>query len=185
MTETKDPTIVGKAKDARARRVVFGLDDQNRSTIESDGYTETRLVTDAWTLNYLWEAKSVPCDLLAENTLTEKSENNPPPGGYLFMVTTYAPDSEWDYGAGYGDALAAGGIGDALVDSDIPGLHETDTVDIGTIISGELWAISETGETVLRPGDTWVMRGTKHAWQNRGNVPAVASVIRIGATRAS
>ncbi|UKA55193.1 hypothetical protein LFT45_04470 [Arthrobacter sp. FW305-BF8] len=174
-----------KAKDARARRVVFGLDDQNRSTIASDGYTETRLVTEAWTLNHLWEQTSVPSDVLAENTLTEKAANMPPSGGYKFMVTTYAPDSEWDYEAGYRDALAAGGIGDSLVDSDIPGLHATDTVDIGTIISGELWAISETGETLLRPGDTWVMRGTKHAWQNRGDVPAVAAVIMIGATRSS
>jgi mannose-6-phosphate isomerase-like protein (cupin superfamily) len=172
-------------KDVRARRVVMGVDDQGRSTIVSDGYTETRLMTPAWTLNHLWESETVPSDVMAENTLTNEAVILPPPGGYKYMVTTYHPDSTWDYDAGYGQALAAGGAGESLVEGDIPGLHATDTVDIVTIISGELWAVSETGETLLQPGDTFVQRGTKHTWQNRGDVPAVAVAIMIGATRKS
>jgi quercetin dioxygenase-like cupin family protein len=62
-------------------------------------------------------------------------------------------------------------------------MHTTETVDIVTIISGELWAILETGETLLRPGDTLVQRGTKHAWRNKGDVPAVMAAIQISATR--
>ncbi|MEU4418837.1 cupin domain-containing protein [Nocardia salmonicida] len=52
-----------------------------------------------------------------------------------------------------------------------------------TILSGELVAILETGETTMKPGDTLVQRGTNHAWRNRGNVPATIVAIQIAATR--
>jgi quercetin dioxygenase-like cupin family protein len=48
-----------------------------------------------------------------------------------------------------------------------PGMHRTDTVDVVTVVSGELHAILETGEIVLRAGDSIVQRGTMHAWSNR------------------
>ena len=62
-------------------------------------------------------------------------------------------------------------------------MHATETVDIVTILSGELVAILETGETVLKPGDTLVQRGTNHAWRNRGDVPAVMVALQVAATR--
>ena len=43
--------MAGKYDDVRVRRVVAGLDKNGRSTIVSDGFTETRLVTDAFILN--------------------------------------------------------------------------------------------------------------------------------------
>jgi mannose-6-phosphate isomerase-like protein (cupin superfamily) len=175
--------MAGKASEARARRVVIGLDEDGRSSIVSDGLTETRLVTPAWTLNQIWQATSVPSHVMAENTLGDKAVIPPPPGGYTYVITTFPPDSEWDYKAGYAEALAEAGAADSAVDSDIPGLHETDTIDIVTIISGELWMVVESGETLMKPGDTLVQKGTKHAWQNRGDVPAVVAAIQIGATR--
>jgi uncharacterized cupin superfamily protein len=63
------------------------------------------------------------------------------------------------------------------------GLHQTDTVDIVTIISGELIAITETSETVLRPGDSLVQNGTVHTWANRGDVPCMKVAVQIGAQR--
>jgi len=167
----------------RARRIVTGLDDEGRSTFVSDELTQTRLVTPAWTLNQIWQATEVPGPVLAENSLGEKAVIPPPPGGYTFVITTYAPDSEWSYEDGYAQALADAGAGESVVESDIPGLHETDTIDIVTIISGEMWAVLETGETLMRPGDTIVQRGTKHSWQNRTNFPAMAAAIQIAAVR--
>jgi len=170
------------AAKAHARRVVFGLDDRGRSTIVADECTDTRLVTDGWTFNHLWQATSVPSDVLADSTLGDRVEILPPPAGYTYMITTFRPDGEWDPRRA-SEALAQGGLRDSVVDGEIAGLHRHDTVDIGTLISGELWAISETGETRLGPGDTWVMRGTNHAWRNRAEEPAVAVVVSFGATR--
>jgi mannose-6-phosphate isomerase-like protein (cupin superfamily) len=167
----------------RARRVVTGLDDEGRSTILSDGLTETRLLTDAFARNDIWQATSVPGSALAENTLGETAVIPPPPMGYTYNITSFPPDKEWDYEAGYARALATAAAADSTSADDVPGMHTTETVDIVTILSGELWAIVETGETLLSPGDTLVQRGTKHAWQNRGDVPAVMVAIQISATR--
>jgi hypothetical protein len=119
----------------------------------------------------------------AENTLGEEAVIPPPAAGFTYMITTMPPDSEWDYEAGYAQALADSQAPDSHVDSDIPGLHATDTVDIITILSGEVWAVTETGETLLKPRDTIVQRGTKHAWRNRGESPCEMVVIHFGGIR--
>jgi quercetin dioxygenase-like cupin family protein len=99
------------------------------------------------------------------------------------MITTVPPDKEWDLEAGYAQALAESGAQDSFIQNSVAGLHETDTIDIITVISGEIWALTETSETLLKPGDTIVQRGTKHAWRNRGDVPCKQVVIHFGAVR--
>jgi hypothetical protein len=172
-----------KAGDARARRVVIGLDEHGRSACISDQLTNARLVEDAFTLNHIWQATSVPVEVSATSTLSEKFSILPPPEGYTYMVTTWAPDSSWDFAADYGKSMAAGGAEQTMADVDIPGLHATDTVDMGTVISGEIWAVFETGEVLLRAGDSWVMKGCNHTWRNRSSTPTVAVVLMVGATR--
>jgi mannose-6-phosphate isomerase-like protein (cupin superfamily) len=168
---------------AQARRVVIGLDDKGRSSIVSDGMTETRLVTEAFTANQIWQAISVPTPVLAENTLGDEPVIAPPPNGYTYVITTFPPDKEWDYEAGYAKALAGGGVADSDIDGTNPGMHQTDTVDIVTVISGEIWAVVETGETLLKPGDTLVQRGTKHGWRNRGDAPCVIAALHMSVVR--
>ena len=53
-------------------------------------------------------------------------------------------------------------------------MHTTDTIDIVTVISGEACVLLDTGETTMRQGDTIVQRGTKHAWHNRTDSPALS-----------
>ena len=48
-----------------------------------------------------------------------------------------------------------------------PGMHRTDTVDYAILLEGEIWAIMDDGETLMRGGDILVQRGTNHAWANR------------------
>ena len=52
-----------------------------------------------------------------------------------------------------------------------------------TVISGELCAVTKTGETLLRAGDTWVTRGVKHIWSNRSNGPVPVVATMMAATR--
>lgn len=173
--------MAGEYTNVHARRVVIGLDDNGKSAIVSDGLTETRLITKAFARNDLWQAASVPTPALADSTLTA-ALIPPPEKGYTYNITTFPPDSEWNYDGDYAQALAEAGAAESAIEGS-PGMHETDTVDIVTIIAGELCAVVETGETVLKPGDTLVQRGTKHAWRNRGTEPAVMVAIQIAATR--
>jgi quercetin dioxygenase-like cupin family protein len=46
-------------------------------------------------------------------------------------------------------------------------MHKTDTVDYAIVLEGEIVAILEEAETVLRAGDILIQRGTNHAWSNQ------------------
>ncbi len=116
----------------------------------------------------------------------------PPPQGYYYDISTFPPDSEWDYAGGYAKALAQAGVGDAdaaeqtqPVDGpgSIPGMHQTDTIDIVTVIAGEIWAIVETGETLVQTGDTVIHQGTWHAWRNRSDGPCTVAALHVSAVR--
>ena len=62
-------------------------------------------------------------------------------------------------------------------------MHQTETIDIVTVISGEIWAVVETGETLVRAGDTVVQRGTWHAWRNRSQAPCTVMAVHISVLR--
>ncbi len=99
-------------------------------------------------------------------------------------LATFPPDSEWDAAAGYESALGDLQAGDAYTADDaISGLHVTETIDIVTIVSGEVYAVLEDSETLLRSGDTFVQRGTKHTWSNRTDRSVTFVATMIPATR--
>jgi hypothetical protein len=50
-------------------------------------------------------------------------------------------------------------------------MHKTETVDYGIMLEGELVLIMDEGETLIRPGDIVIQRGTNHGWANRSGKP--------------
>ncbi len=99
----------------------------------------------------------------------------PPPSGVRMTLLHFLRD---------GDAAAAGGALDAIMDGGGDGMHQTDSVDVGWMISGELGVELDSGETQwLYPGDLIVQNGTRHRWINRGDEPAVAGFLTFGARR--
>ena len=62
-----------------------------------------------------------------------------------------------------------------------PGMHRTQTVDYALMLQGELVAIMDEEERVLRAGDVLIQRGTNHAWANRSGQPARIAFILIDA----
>jgi quercetin dioxygenase-like cupin family protein len=58
-------------------------------------------------------------------------------------------------------------------------MHRTDTVDYGLVLSGELYVVLERGETLLRPGDIIVQRGTNHSWHNRSDAPTRIAFVNM------
>jgi hypothetical protein len=63
-----------------------------------------------------------------------------------------------------------------------PGMHRTETVDYAIVLEGEIWAVMDEGETLLRTGDVLVQRGTNHAWANRSSKTARIAFILIDGT---
>jgi uncharacterized cupin superfamily protein len=62
--------------------------------------------------------------------------------------------------------------------------HKTGTIDYIIILRGEIHAILDTGETLLRPGDILVQRGTVHSWSVRGTDNCVLAAVLIAAAPA-
>ena len=116
-----------------------------------------------------------------------------PAAGGMRINTTVFP-------AGYGvttkDALAAGPSEEFLriMAAQPPtgehdhetGMHSTDSVDFGFVISGEVTLIQGDGsEVTLVPGDVLVQNGAIHAWQNRSDQPCTICFVVLGTPRAA
>jgi mannose-6-phosphate isomerase-like protein (cupin superfamily) len=176
--------MAGEYAQIQARRVVAGVNRALKSVIVSDGATPARIATDAFIINQIWQTDNLPPKVLAEDTSHGEVSISPPAAGFIYLVTTFPPDTSWNFADGYKDALAASGGENAHVANDgIAGLHQTDTVDIITVLSGEIHAVLEEGEVLLKQGDSFVQRGTKHAWSNRTDQPCSIVAVMMSATR--
>jgi uncharacterized cupin superfamily protein len=54
--------------------------------------------------------------------------------------------------------------------------HATNSVDYMIVLKGELTYICDEGETVLKPFDTIIQRGTARTCVNRGTEPCLVAV---------
>ncbi|MFJ1470038.1 cupin domain-containing protein [Massilia orientalis] len=111
----------------------------------------------------------------------------PAPQGTRVIVVQCPPDSVMA-APGF-DGAAAGaeyakylpGLAETF-DTDGSGFHRTATVDYDVILSGELWLELDDGEVRhLKAGDVVIQNGTRHAWRNRTETPAVMLSVLIGA----
>jgi quercetin dioxygenase-like cupin family protein len=63
-----------------------------------------------------------------------------------------------------------------------PRNHRTDSIDYGTVISGEIDMELDDGRSVhLKAGDVLVQRGTIHNWVNKGTAPCVIAFAQVAA----
>jgi hypothetical protein len=170
----------------RARVVVSGLDQNGHSTVVSDGFTEVRTANSWFAANDVWQLAGLPTPVTGDfENVAGKYSLLPPLGGMKQMVVAISPDSVWKSDPSMvAAALDAASAGDsARPNEKAVTFHQTDTVDIVTVISGEIYAVLESAEVCLRPGDTFVQRGTNHAWSNRTNEKAVIVLAMVSARR--
>lgn len=162
-------------------RVVVTTDLDGRSRVGEDYQSRTRADTPTFAVADVWATGAVPTVVNADDVLDGTLRLDPPEGGTLVRIVAFPPDTEWQGTDAYADALAD--IGGGHDDDAAAGMHATDTIDVVTMISGELVAVLDDDEVVLRAGDTLVQRGTRHAWSNRTDAPAVMVATMISASR--
>lgn len=166
------------------RRVLTGTNESGKSTIVLDENTDTWVRRpDGSVVADIWRVESLPTSVDTSDTLSGEVLA-PPPHGLVVRMCTFAPNSDMDAQA-YATALAkVYGTQPTEDGAVIAGMHRTDTVDVVTVISGEIYAVLESGETLLRPGDSFVQRGTMHAWHNRSGEPTTVVSVMMSAARA-
>ena len=111
----------------------------------------------------------------------------PPKNGTILRIIDFPPEPKDPEERQRRIAATFGGIfKDAAHDrrdGKHPGMHRTETVDYAIVLEGEIWAVMDEGETLMRAGDVLIQRGTNHAWANRSNATARIAFVLIDAPR--
>ena len=170
----------------RVRRVLTGHDSAGRSTIIADGLAPNvkEMASMPWlALTDLWETKGAPADNNGHADAAARPVHlEPPPNGTILRIVEFPPDSQWRGQADGAQAFKSIGAGHAQDrKSSDPMMHRTSTVDYIIVLKGEIHAIMETGETLLKAGDILVQRGTNHSWSVRGNEPCIVAAVLVNA----
>ena len=170
------------------RRVVTGHNPDGKSVFASD--TEVEAITTLTGRKFfrLWGADKT--SIFPDDGSPPPSQTYfPPVGGFRFGAFTIPPYSmkppeNLDMQAYIKDSEERLPGLLAHMEKDHPGFHTTDTIDFEYVMSGEVWLELDDGKEVhLRPGDTVVQNGTRHAWRNKGPEPCCMVVCMIGAHR--
>jgi hypothetical protein len=167
----------------KVRRIVTGVNEEGRSYIESDTEFPTGdLPPDQRVRVGLWLTHSAP----ASNTDPDPSPDGvilrtPPPdrGGTVIRIADIPPEKEQAYDPEDLRRRACRTTPERSARH--PGFHATDTIDYAVCLEGEIWAMLDEGETLMRAGDVLVQRGTYHAWSNRSDKTARMLFVLIDA----
>src|SRR5512134_3614224 len=170
----------------RVRRVVTGHDAEGKSVFLTDGpapNVKEMAAMPGLALTDLWETKGA-------SARNEGSADNadrpvrlePPKNGTILRIVEFPPDSQWRNRADARTAFDSIGAGHAPDrHSADPMMHKTATVDYIIVLRGEIHAIMDKGETLLRAGDILVQRGTNHSWSVRGSEPCIIAAVLVNA----
>ena len=170
------------------RRIVTGTGSDGRSRIIADGAPPVISTQDArpgWRNANIWSTSATPAPVDAPDRIAEHKGLYPPKNGTVVRIMDIPPEPTdpeelKTYFAGRVSAFPDRErvAGDK---SRHPGMHITDTVDYAIVIFGEMYAVMEDGETLMKAGDVLVQRGTNHAWSNRsGDICRVAFILIDG-----
>jgi quercetin dioxygenase-like cupin family protein len=146
------------------RRVVTGVDDDGRSTFQSDGDAfggDAR--AEVWLTHPALGLGAVVDPQFGTGVL------EPPAGGTVFRVFHVPTDAQMR------EAMSRSTVEGVEAD----GFHTTQTVDYVMVLDGEVSLELDNGEVLLKPGDCVVQRGTRHAWRNRTDGPVKMMAVMV------
>jgi hypothetical protein len=156
----------------KVRRIVTGVNAAGRSYIASDTTFPGGEVAPGQPVRVgLWQTGAAPSSNAgADDPVPDGVISRTPPaarGGSVIRITDIAPDSRHAYDAA---ELARRGCKTTPDRSARhPGFHATDTIDYAICLEGEVWAVLDEDETLMKAGDVLIQRGTYHAWSNRSD----------------
>jgi len=173
------------------RRIVTGDGDDGRSTIILDAPPSGEIgAPGLGGLYEIWhEALGEPLDAKSH---TDRGESVPmlsPEGGHVkvrwFVIEPPPPGAPPEaVKAAARERFKAFGAEHELRNQDRhPAMHQTETIDIICLISGDASLITDATETRLKPGQIVIQRGTSHAWTAHGG-PALFLAVLIDRTLA-
>ncbi|MFC0385169.1 cupin domain-containing protein [Muricoccus vinaceus] len=171
----------------KVRRIVTGHDEAGRAVVVMDGPApflhESPGRPGFWS-NDIWRTSETPALVIPqpeEPTLGPRRQL-PAAGGSVIRINHIPPESGLLDAGAIAREFAA--LGNAAASTHRrsgrhPMMHRTETIDYAIVLSGEIYLVLDTGETLVRAGDVVVQCGTNHAWSNRSGAPCVLAFILL------
>jgi len=171
----------------KIRRLVTGHNAEGKSIIVSDAPSPHTLVLSdipACGMTNLWVTDGQPTlGTTNDDSADRRVTLTPPEQGSIFRIVEFPPDKTLAGKIDRKMVFAAMGA-DAAMDatgSRHPLMHKTKTVDYALVVSGEIYAVMDEGEALMKAGDCLVQRGTNHAWSNRSDKPCLVAFVLLDA----
>lgn len=174
------------------RRIITGHKD-GKAVFLADGPLPRHHIfehTPGMEIAFGWSAPAVPriADGVGAEPVTDQTTVIPPAGESRLIFLKVPPQS-WAQTPDF-DPVAAGteifaAIPDIAATFEADGaMHTTDSVDYVIVLEGEVHLeLDDQQEVVLGVHDVVVQVGTRHAWRNTSDKPALLAVVLIGAGR--
>lgn len=157
------------------RRIVTGHNATGRSVIIFDGPAPDVIVSPVSPKlvgTLLWRTDRSPASNRGSDDVAPAGLRvpTPPPerGGSVFRIAEIPPDKEFGDVSKI-DMTASGAITTAQGRKRHFLFHKTNTVDYAICLEGEIWAMLDEGEVLMKAGDVLIQRGTHHSWSNRSD----------------
>lgn len=170
------------------RRVVTGHNAAGKSVFIMDGLAPHvyQRTPGSAVITELWETRSTPADNRGNDDVTDRPFRlHPPKNGTVVRIIHYPPDKIRLAALARESAMPEDGSGRiAATDRNNPrhaGFHKTNSVDYAIVLAGEIYAMMDEGEALLKAGDVLIQRGTNHAWSNRTDENATIAFVLIDA----
>lgn len=168
------------------RRLVTGHDANGKSNFLMDGDAPNIVVLEKMgglKVTELWETFDAPADNRGTKDNADRALHlEPAARGTIFRIVDFPPDAVWKTGANGAAAFAELQAGHAAdISSSDPGMHKTASVDYALVLEGEIWAVMDTAERLMKTGDVLIQRGTNHSWANRTDQNSRVMFVLCGA----
>jgi len=161
------------------KRIVVEVNEKGRSFIQTDKATCVIKKEGFFHRGDLWCTKEMPADLsITGDRSYDLVTRDPFPNGVNFRQLIMYPNE-----ANKEEQIAANKDLHKRVrqkymptEADYqrhPSMHRTDTVDYISVVKGEMYLMTDTDEVLMKPGDSCIIRGVNHAWNNRSTEPCV------------
>ncbi|WP_421955287.1 cupin domain-containing protein [Polaromonas sp.] len=171
------------------RRIVTGHNAKGRSVIVSDAPSPHSMalagVSD-FGVTDIWKTDRAPANNDGrEDACSGAIKLAPPANGTVFRVVQFPPDK--DYVGKWKPDAAFASMGDSGAEAihenatRHEAMHTTNSVDYAFVLEGEIWAVLDDDEVLMKAGDVLVQRGTSHAWSNRSDRPSMVGFVLIDA----
>ena len=167
------------------KRIVTGHNARGRSVVMIEDRPQAVVLEKAGGLKLteLWSTSETPADASKPGDRARRERRiEPDAGGSVFRIIEYPPDAQRLKSLKPEEHFAS--MGAQATDAAKrrhPGMHRTKTLDYAIVLFGEIYAVLDEGEVLLKAGDVLVQQATNHAWSNRTDKPAVIAFVLIDA----